>query len=46
MSNNDKAQHYLELAKLQMDHLRQTREIEFKVNLALWTAIVLSSLGA
>ena len=42
MSNDDKAKHYLELAKLQMDHLRQTREIEFKVNLALWTAIVLA----
>jgi len=42
MTDNKKAEFYLEVAKMHMDHLRQTRDIEFKVNLALWTGIVLA----
>ncbi|MFA6165179.1 MAG: hypothetical protein WC700_01050 [Gemmatimonadaceae bacterium] len=30
------------LARQRLEHFKQTREIEFKVNLALWTAIVLA----
>jgi hypothetical protein len=32
----------IELCKIQMDHFEKTRNIEFKVNIALWTLIVLS----
>ena len=31
----------IEFAKLHADHLRQTRDMEVKINLALWTLIVL-----
>ena len=42
MTDNEKADKLIELHNTQMKHIMQTREIEFKVNLALWTLIVLS----
>jgi hypothetical protein len=42
MTDKQKADCLIALHDTQMDHFRQTREIEFKVNLALWAAIVLS----
>ena len=41
MENKPKAESLIELCKIQMEHFKQTRSIEFKVNLALWTLIVL-----
>ncbi|MBW2046147.1 MAG: hypothetical protein JRI96_14905 [Deltaproteobacteria bacterium] len=41
MENKEKAECLIELCKIQMDHFRQTRDIEFKVNLALWTLVAL-----
>lgn len=41
MEMEEKAEHLIELCKIQMDHFRQTRDLEFKVNLALWTLIVI-----
>jgi hypothetical protein len=41
MTDKEKADCLIELHRVQMDHFRQTRDIEFKVNLALWTAILL-----
>ena len=41
MEDKQKAECLIELCKTQMDHFRQTRNIEFKINLALWTLIVL-----
>ena len=40
MEEKEKADALLRLLNGQLDHLKQTREIEFKVNIALWTAIV------
>lgn len=42
MNDKEKADCLIELHKVQMDHFRQTRDLEFKVNLALWTIIILS----
>lgn len=35
-----KVSYFLDLIKLKMEHFKQTREIEFKVNIAAWTLIV------
>ncbi len=40
MTDNERAAHLAELLERQLDHFKQTRDIEFKVNLAFWTAIV------
>ena len=42
MSAKDKASSLIALHNTQMDHFRQTRDLEFKVNLALWTLLVLA----
>lgn len=42
MSPNEKAECYLKLMEIQATHFKQTRDLEFKVNLALWSAIVVS----
>jgi len=42
MTEKEKADCLIELHKSQLDHFMQTREIELKVNLSLWTLIVLS----
>ena len=42
MIPKDVADCLIELHKSQLDHFKQTREIEFKVNLALWTLIAVS----
>ena len=42
MTDKDKADCLIALHNTQMDHFKQTRDIEFKVNLALWVAVVLS----
>ena len=41
-SARDKSDCLLALLRSQQDHLKQTRDIEFKVNLGLWTAIVVA----
>ena len=41
MGDKEKAECLIELCKIQLYHFRQTRNIEFKINLALWTLIVL-----
>jgi len=42
MTDKEKADCMIELHKSQLDHFMQTREIEFKVNLSLWTLIILA----
>ncbi len=42
MTDNEKAGHLVVLLEHQLDHFKQTREIEFKVNLAFWTAIAVT----
>lgn len=42
MTNKEKADCLIELHKVQLEHFMQTRDIEFKVNIALWTLIALS----
>lgn len=42
MTAKEKADCLLGLQKIQMEHLQQTRELEFKVNIALWTLIALA----
>jgi hypothetical protein len=37
-----KVESIIELYKIQMDHFEKSRDIEFKINLALWTLIVLA----
>ena len=34
-------EHFIEFCKIQMDKFRQSRDLEFKINIALWTLIVL-----
>jgi small-conductance mechanosensitive channel len=41
MDLKDKTAALVELVKLRLDKYKQTRELEFKVNIALWTLIVL-----
>jgi len=42
MDDEQKAQILLKLIQGQLDHFKQTRSLELKVNLAFWTAIVLT----
>jgi len=42
MNDKEKAECLIELHKVQMDHFRQTRDLELKVNIALWTVLVLA----
>lgn len=42
MTDKEKADCLIELHKEHMNHFKQTRDIEFKVNIALWTVIVLA----
>jgi len=42
MTDKEKAYCFIELYKEQMNHFKQTRDIEFKVNIAFWTLIVLA----
>ncbi len=41
MESKDKTAALVELVKVRIDKYKQTRELEFKVNIALWTLIVL-----
>jgi hypothetical protein len=41
MENKEKAEIILELLKHKADHCKQTRDIEFKVNISIWTLIAL-----
>jgi hypothetical protein len=41
MTDKEKTDALIELIKIRVDKYKQTRELEFKVNLALWTLIVL-----
>lgn len=43
MSDKDKADCLIELHREQLGHFKQTREIEWKVNLTLWSLIILGS---
>ena len=42
MTDKEKADCLLELHKTQLSHFSQTRDIEFRVNIALWTLIAAS----
>jgi len=42
METKEKNSLLIELCKIQMDHFEKTRNIEFKVNIALWTLIALA----
>ena len=42
MEPKEKVFALIELCKIQMDHFEKTRNIEFKVNIALWTLIALA----
>jgi hypothetical protein len=42
MTNKEKAELLLKLLEGQMAHFNQTRSLEFKINLSLWTVIVLA----
>ena len=42
MEDKEKVDSLIELCKIQMDHFEKTRNIEFRVNIALWTLIVLA----
>lgn len=42
MENKEKADCLIELLKERMSKFKQTREIEFKINIALWTLIIAS----
>lgn len=42
MQDKEKADCLIELHKTQMDHFKQTRDIEMKVNLGLWTFIIIA----
>jgi hypothetical protein len=41
MEPKDKIAGLIELVKVRVDKYKQTRDLEFKVNIALWTLIVL-----
>ena len=41
MTDTDKTTSLVELEKIRIEKYKQTRELEFKVNIALWTLIVL-----
>ena len=41
MTDKEKTDALIELIKTRVDKYKQTRELEFKVNIALWTLIVL-----
>jgi hypothetical protein len=41
MTETEKSTLLIELEKIRIDKYKQTRELEFKVNIALWTLIVL-----
>ena len=41
MTDKEKTDALIELIKIRVDKYKQTRELEFKVNIALWTLIVL-----
>jgi len=41
MTDKEKTDALIELIKIRADKYKQTRELEFKVNIALWTLIVL-----
>lgn len=41
MELNDKTAALIELVKIRIEKYKQTRELEFKINIALWTLIVL-----
>ncbi|MCK5215432.1 MAG: hypothetical protein KAR05_08775 [Candidatus Omnitrophica bacterium] len=41
MEDKEKAEYLIELCKIQMDHFEKTRNLEFKINIALWTLITL-----
>ena len=41
MTDTDKTASLVELEKIRIEKYKQTRELEFKVNIALWTLIVL-----
>jgi len=43
MTEKEKADCFIELHKEQLGKFKQTRDIEFKVNIALWTLIVVAS---
>jgi hypothetical protein len=43
MNDKDKVDALLKLLDSHLTHLRQTRDIEFKVNISLWTVIVLAA---
>ena len=45
MTDNEKTNYFLELIKVKMEHFKQTRDIEFKVNIAAWTLIVAAYLS-
>jgi hypothetical protein len=40
MDDENKVQAYLELYKAQMEHFNNTRDFEWRINLALWSAIL------
>ena len=42
MTDKEKADCLIELHKSQLDHFKQTRDIELKVDIALWTLIIAS----
>lgn len=42
MTDKEKADCFIQLHKDRIDKFKQTREIEFKINLALWTFILVS----
>lgn len=42
MTDNEKINYLVEMIKVKMEHFKQTRDIEFKVNIAAWTLIVIA----
>jgi hypothetical protein len=42
MTSKEKADCLLELHKAQLDHFKQTRDVELKVDIALWSLIAVS----
>lgn len=43
MTDKEKADLLIELIKTQLDHFKQTRDLELKVSLALWTLIAVTA---
>ena len=43
MTDKEKADCFIELQKEQLKRFMQTRDIELKINIALWTAIIVSA---